>query len=115
MAQESALDFEIFSSAVEDIPYYDGFRTFFWRGALAELYRKSPSYIELQREAPDLERRLKDGISILPSVNAEALELFKHDLYEAILKSSSSKAFSLTHRLWHNTFVAISALLPTTV
>ena len=85
MAQEHAVSFEVFESDVDGFPYYDNFPTYFSRGGLANYYRTLPQYADLQREAPDLEKRLREGISELPLLNTQALKPFSRDLYEAYL------------------------------
>ena len=85
MAQEPVLTFENFTADAEGIPYYDNFPLFFWNGALAEYYRNLHPYKELHREAPDLEKKLRDGISQLHPLNTKTLEPFKQELYKAYL------------------------------
>ena len=88
MAQEPALTFETFTSMQDDtsIPYFDNFPLFFANGTLPEYYRTLRPYVELKREAPSLEARLREEISKLPNLSTSTLAPFYKDLHEAYLR-----------------------------
>ena len=86
MAQESLLTFEQFTKVDGGVPYYDNFPIHFWRGYLADYYRTLLHYSEFKKEAPDLEKRLRESISPLPKLNAVILDPFNRDLYEAYIR-----------------------------
>ena len=85
MAQEPQLTFKVFTSLQDDtgVPYFDSFPLFFANEASSEHYRTLHPYVELKREAPDLEARLREGISRLDALNQESLKPFCEDLYHA--------------------------------
>ena len=87
MAQELVLTFETFTNLQDyaDVAYFDNFPLFFAKGDLGEYYRTLRPYEELKKEAPDLEKRLRDGISMLPHLSASTLTPFYKDLYGAYL------------------------------
>lgn len=87
MAQEPQLDFKTFTVIQDEtgIPYFDNFPLFFAEGDLSEYYRTLRPYLELKREAPSLEERLRREISKLQSLNAVSLQSFYKELYQAYL------------------------------
>ena len=85
MAKEKGLSFMEFTSIQGITPTYDNFPLFFTKGADPEIRRTRAPYIELQRQTPNLERRLREGISRLPLFSSETLKPFNLDLYTAYL------------------------------
>ena len=85
MAQEPPVDFERFISNLDGVPYYDNFVIFFGTHVLSGFYRTSRSYRELEVVTQSLERKLRRGISNLPSITDKTLEPFNKGLYLAYL------------------------------
>ena len=83
MAKETPLTFEQFTSAPRGIPLNDNFPIHFWRGAMADYYRTLPYYQRLCEVTPDLEQRLRQGISSINAINIKNMAPFNKDLYLA--------------------------------
>ena len=85
MAVEPGLTFKEFTSVSGVTPFYDNFVLFFAKDDDPAYRRTLAPYVALQRQAPNLEWRLRKNISALPKLSAELLEPHNLDLYTAYL------------------------------
>ena len=83
MAKEIPLTFEQFISAPMGIPLNDNFPLHFWCGAMADYYRAFPHYQRFCEISPDLEQRLRLGVSSVGIINVSNMKPFNKDLYLA--------------------------------
>lgn len=89
MPQDQPLTFEKFverDHLLPSHPRYDNFYLHFMpKGVLPLHLRKTPHFLKLQEEHPDLEARLTSGITNLGRTDAKALKPYEQDMYQSYL------------------------------
>ena len=88
MPQSQPLTFEEFVERYPSLPVlprYDSFYLHFMLEGLPLYLRKTPHFLKLQEEHPDLEARLTSGITNLGRIDAKALKPYERDMYQAYL------------------------------